>query len=98
MYTATTKLRHRQTHSTHPTSLCSDHSHLTGFPLPINVPPLGSAVYLLLSDFFLWGAWGGSEAQREWKICHAVSRSACDPQTGGVDRSAAAQAWRYIKG
>lgn len=60
MYTATTKLHHRQTHSTHPTSLCSDHSHLTGFPLPINGPPLGLAVYLLLSDFFFFFQVGSS--------------------------------------
>ena len=54
MYTAATKLCHRQTHSTHPAPLCSDHSHLTGFPLPINGPPLGLAVYLHVSDFFFF--------------------------------------------
>lgn len=62
MYTATTKLRHRQTHSTHPASLCPDHSHLTGFPLPINGPPLGLAVYLLLSNFLV-GLGGREVAQ-----------------------------------
>lgn len=33
-------------------SLCSDHSHLKGFPLPIHGPPLGLVVYLRLYAFF----------------------------------------------
>lgn len=31
MYTSTTKLSHRQTHSTRPSTLCSDQSHRKGF-------------------------------------------------------------------
>lgn len=53
MYTDTTKLSHRQTHSTPPAPLCCDQSHLKGFPQPMHDPPLGLVVYLLLDTFFL---------------------------------------------
>lgn len=85
MYTATTKLRHRQTHSTHPTSLCADHSHLTGFPLPINGPPLGLAVYLLLSDFFVGGA-GGRQLNESGK---SAMQSVGQPVTPELEVSTA---------
>lgn len=32
----TTELGHKQTHSTYAAPLCSDQSHLKGFPLPIH--------------------------------------------------------------
>lgn len=60
MYTITTELSHRQTHSTRPAPLCPDQSHLKGFPLPIQGPPLGRVVYLLSDAFFYRGLSGFS--------------------------------------
>lgn len=37
MYTSTRKLSHRQTHSTRPSTLCSDQSHRKGFSPPIHL-------------------------------------------------------------
>lgn len=92
MYTSTTKLSHRQTHSTYPAPLCSDQRRLKGFPLPMHGPPLGLVVYLLLDAFFF----PGLPPQWEWReLPSSLSCSQSDtqwprtkgPQKGSVDCS-----------
>lgn len=99
MHTSTTKLSHGQTHSTHPAPLCSDQSHLKGFPLPMNGPTLGLVVYLLLDAFFFQVCQTPTLRSSHWEWRKFPSSLSCRqsdsqwPWTKGLQRGSIDCSW-----
>ena len=98
MYTSSTKLSHRQTHSTHPGTLCCDQSHLKGFSLPIPGLPLGLLVYLFLNSFtrsvrFQPLQWELREFPSSLSCSQSFSQTASDPQPKGPHKGSVDYSW-----